>query len=138
MTPLVLRSAETPLRALGIALPGAGLAVFSLVSDAYGELVALPLLLLAFRMFRNRVIADEHGILDVRTFRSRLLPWDGITGFDVARPGGAWAGFCVRALEPEVEHDLLGLRAYSRRPSMRDHGELYRFAWALEELRSSR
>lgn len=139
MSPLVLRSPEASLRSGSVALLALllawGAATRDVVADVVLGVAAVALLPLALRMRANRVIADEHGLTDVRTFRRVHLPWTGLTGFDVARPGGLWAGFCVRALEAEDEHDLLGLRAYSRKWTVTDQGQLYRMAWALEDLR---
>lgn len=139
MTPVVLRSPEGWLRAAVVGCVGIGF-VIAAVQNSVGAaavqlVVAAGFLVVAARMSRMRVLADERGIVDVRLFRTVLVPWTGLTGFDVNRPGGLWAGLCVRALDNEREHDLLALRAYSRSAGLNEMGELHRCAWTLEEMR---
>lgn len=139
MTPVVLRSPEGRLRGAVLGCLGLGLLIGAVSSSPGSALlqvvVAVGCFVVAARMWRTRVVADDTGVTDVRLFRTRLLPWTALTGFDVNRPGGLYAGFCVRALDDDTEHDLLGVRAYSRLPVLDAYGELSRIAWTLEDLR---
>lgn len=93
----------------------------------------------AWRSWFTYVLASADGVCNVGLLRTQRLRWEDIVGFDVARPGALWGGFCVRALlRDDTEHDLLSLRAYSRVASLTDYGELYRQAWALESRRPER
>ena len=97
-------------------------------------LVVAAGLCLAVLVIRTHLTVSDMGLADHRLFRVVRVPWRQIAGFEVARPGSVWGGYCVTAacLDGRTV-DLLSTRAYSRIPSARHLDELHRICWSLEE-----
>jgi hypothetical protein len=55
--------------------------------------VAAGLLSLALPIMRTCLIITDDGLVDRRAVQTVRLPWQQITEFRVARPGGLWSGF---------------------------------------------
>jgi hypothetical protein len=101
-----------------------------------GCVLAATLLAAAWRVLRARVVADSQGLTDYRAVRTVRVRWADVAGFDVARPGGPWGGFCVRAIQHAGQPvDLLATRGYSLLPSRASYDEVHRMMWTLDELR---
>jgi hypothetical protein len=91
-------------------------------------------LCLAVLIMRTRLTVSDEGLADYRVFRVVRVPWQLITGFEVARPRALWGGFCVTVVcRDNVTVDLMSTRAYSRVPSARHFDDLERICWSLEE-----
>ena len=100
-----------------------------------GCLLGAALLAVAWRVSRARLVADPAGLADHRLLRTVRVRWEEITGFEVARPGGPWGGFCVRAIcRAGNPVDLLATRSYALLPSAASYDEVHRMMWTLEEL----
>jgi hypothetical protein len=96
-------------------------------------------LCLAVLIMRTHLTVSEEGLADHRMFRVVRVPWQLISGFEVARPGALWGGFCVAALcRDRTTVDLMSTRAYSRIPSSQHLDELTRICWSLEEAVAKR
>jgi hypothetical protein len=91
-------------------------------------------LCLAVLIMRTHLLVTDDGVADHRLFRVVRVPWQMITGFEVARPRALWGGFCVAAVcRDGTTIDLMATRAYSRLPSTVHLDELTRICWSLEE-----
>lgn len=95
-------------------------------------------LYLAVMILRAHLAVGVDGLADHRVFRVVRVPWQQISGFEVARPGGFWGGFCITAVcRDGTTVDLMSTRAYSRVPSAWHLDELQRICWTLEEAAAS-
>ena len=91
---------------------------------------------LAVQIMRTHLTVTDQGLADHRIVRVVRVPWQQVAGFEVARPGALWGGFCVTVVCSDTATvDLMSTRAYSRVPSARHLDELYRICWSLEEAR---
>ena len=89
---------------------------------------------LAARIARTCLTRTDNGLADKRLFRVVRVHWQQVTGFEIARPGALWGGFCIVAIcRDGVTVDLMATRAYSWIPSARHMDELERILWTLEE-----
>lgn len=127
------RAAAAPLVAgwlgYGLSRSGAGI-----VGTILCWLVVAAGLCLAVLVIRTHLTVSDMGLADHRLFRVVRVPWRQIAGFEVARPGSVWGGYCVTAACRDGRTvDLLSTRAYSRIPSARHLDELHRICWSLEE-----
>lgn len=105
------------------------------VSVIFGYLLGAAMLAVAARVSRARLVADSAGLADHRLLRTVRVRWEDIASFDVARPGGPWGGFCVRAIRRAGNPvDLLATRSYALLPSAAGYDEVHRMMWTLEEL----
>lgn len=96
-------------------------------------------LILAGLIMRTHLEVDDEGLADRRLFKVVRLPWQAIVGFEVARPGSLWGGFCVAAICGDgTSVSLMATRAYSRVPSAQHLDELTRIRRSLEEAAAKR
>ena len=88
---------------------------------------------------RSHLSVTAIGVADYRMFRVVRLPWRDIAHFQVQRPAGLRAGFCITALcHGGARVDLLSTQVYSRVPSARHLDELHRICGILEEAGRNR
>lgn len=140
---MTLHSPERSWRAAGCAVLALG-AVWQFAVRAgttagvvLGCVLAAALLVSGWRISRTRLVADTQGLTDYRAFRVVRVSWREVAGFEVARPGGIWDGFCVRAVRHTGQPvDLLATRGYSLLPSGWGYDEVHRMMWTLQELRT--
>lgn len=100
-----------------------------------GCILAAGLLVAGWRVSRSRLVADTRGMTDYRLIRIVRVSWDDVAGFEVARPGGPWGGFCVRVTRRAGGTvDLLSTRGYALVPSAASYDEIHRMMWTLEDL----
>jgi len=103
-----------------------------------GLAIAVGLCLAGLIMRTHLAVSDE-GLADHRLFKVVHVPWQEIVGFEVARPGWLWGGFCVTAVRGDGTYvSLMATRAYSRVPSAQHFDELTRIRWSLEEAAAGR
>lgn len=94
--------------------------------------------MLAWLIMRTHLEVDD-GLADRRLFKVVRLPWQAIVGFEVARPGSLWGGFCVVAICGNgISVSLMATRTYSRVPSAQHLDELTRILWSLEQAAARR
>jgi hypothetical protein len=101
------------------AAPGLSLSARLIVTSAA---IAVGLCLAALIMRTHLAVSDE-GLADHRLFKVVYVPWQEIVGFEVARPGWLWGGFCVTAVRGDGNRGQpdgdAGIFSGSLRPALR-------------------
>jgi hypothetical protein len=107
----------------------------SVVSVIVSCVLAIALLVSAWRVLRARLVVDADGLTDCRAVWTVRVRWEDVAGFEVARPARPWGGFCVRVIRRAGKPvDLLATRGYSLLPSRSRYDEVHRMMWTLNEL----
>jgi hypothetical protein len=120
-------------------LPAAwfGWRAYSYAGIVAGCVVGIGLLSLAIPIMRTCLIVTDECLIDRRVIRAIRIPWQQITGFEIARPGWLWGGFCIKVARLDgTSLDLLSTRVHSRTPTASHIDDLHRISWTLEEYLS--